>query len=216
MSGRGKHLELAQQEYAMQIRDRNVSGGAIRYLTEHGIGSYEVAQRYGLGYVASPLPGDEWFENCLAIPYYSRKGEVLDLKYRNLGDHGAKCRKYPGSKNRLYNAQAYFQAGSVIGISEGEPDAIAASVNLNIPTVGVPGVDSWGKMGRVWGPIFKDFLYVMIFADGDGAGKDYAAEVAEDIGWRARVIQCPDDEDVSSMCASGRVEELRAKCQLSE
>lgn len=216
MSGRGKHLELATAEYARQMRNPKDAGGAIRYLTEHGIGSYEIAQRYGLGYVARPLAGDEWFKDCLAIPYYSRKGEVLDIKYRNLADHGAKCKKYPGSKNRLYNAPAYFLANATIGIAEGEADAIAASENLNIPTVGVPGVDSWGKMGRVWGPIFKDFLYVMIFADGDGPGKDFAAEVAEDIGWRARVIQCPDDEDVGSMCASGRVEELRAKCQLSQ
>ena len=206
-------MALARDTYAEQMRNPVASAGAIAYLTEHGIGEYAIAQQYGLGYVAEPLPGDERFEGMLAIPYLHGDSPVA-IKYRNLSS-GPKYAQHHGQKPRLYNANAYFRADHIIGIAEGEMDAVAASERLGIPSVGVPGVDTWGKMAEVWRPIFKDFQHVMIFADGDEAGKGFAAGVAEDLGWRARIVQCPDGEDVGSMCAKGRTEELRAKCQLA-
>jgi len=213
MSGRGPYLALAKETYAKQMRNPSVSAGAIRYLTEHGIGEYAIAERYGLGYVAEPLPGDERFTGMLAIPYL-HGDSVVAIKYRNLGS-GPKYAQHHGQKSRLYNADAFFRAEHVVGIAEGEADAIAASERVGIPSFGVPGVDTWGKMSTVWRPIFKDFQHVMIFADGDEAGRGFATEVAEDLGWRARIVQCPDGEDVGSMCAAGRAEELIAKCQLA-
>ena len=86
-------------------------------------------------------------------------------------------------------------------------DAISATEHLGIPTLGVPGATGYKSQ---WGSLFKDFTRVLIFADGDQPGKDFAAKVAEVIGWRARIVQCPQSEDVSSICGTGRADELLA------
>jgi DNA primase len=190
------------------MRDPNVSAGAIAYLTEHGIGEYAIASKYRLGYVAEPLPGDERFLGTLAIPYLSRTGPVA-IKFRRLGDSGPKYGQHNGQKSRLYNAPAYFDADQTIGICEGEIDAIVATERLGIPTMGIPGVDTWSKMASVWGPVFKDFRRVLVFADGDEPGKRLAGDVAESLGWRARIVQCDAGEDVASTVAAGNAEVLR-------
>lgn len=144
----------------------------------------------------------------LAIPYLSRAGTVA-IKFRRLGDTGPKYGQHHGQKNRLYNAPAYFQAGESIGLCEGEIDAIVATERLDIPTMGIPGADSWSKMSAVWGPVFKDFRTVFVFADGDDPGKRLAGDVAESLGWRARIVTCDPEEDVASMVAAGNKDKLR-------
>lgn len=167
---------------------------------------FAIAAKYQLGYVSRPIPGDERFQGMLVIPYLTPAG-VRGMKFRSLSTGGGKYAKHSGEKNRLYNAPAYFAAGNVIGLSEGEMDAISATEHLGVPTLGVPGVEGWKKP---WRQVFVDFSEVFIFADGDQPGKDFAAEMSEIIGDRARIVQCPDTEDVSSMVAGGRSEELRA------
>ena len=169
----------------------------------HGI-TTPIAAQYRLGYVVRPLPGDERFAGMLSLPYLSSAG-VVCMKFRSLSATGAKYAKHGGSKNRLYNAPAYFAAGTTIGISEGEMDAICATEYLGIPTLGVPGVEAWKSE---WGALLKDFSTVFLFGDGDAPGREFAAEMSDIIGWRARIAQCPEGEDVSSMCAAGRTGEL--------
>jgi hypothetical protein len=172
-------------------------------LAEHAV-DFAIASKYKLGYVAEPLPGDERFHGMLAIPYLTPAG-ARGLKFRSLTPGGGKYSKHSGEKNRLYNAAAYFAAGNIIGLSEGEMDAIVATEHLGTPTLGVPGVEGWKKP---WRQVFTDFSLVFIFGDGDQPGRDFAAEMCEVIGDRARIVQCPDHEDVSSMVASGRAAEL--------
>jgi DNA primase len=168
------------------------------------VGSQDIAIRYELGFVAEPLPGDEYLQGAISIPYLSPSGPV-GMKFRVLTAGDGKYIKHKGEQNRLYNTQAYFSAGHTIGISEGEMDAIAATEHLGIPTLGVPGVKSWKDS---WKHLLKDFTTVFIFADGDQPGRNFAAEMAERVGWRGRIVRCPDGEDVSSMAASGRTAEL--------
>jgi DNA primase len=175
-------------------------------LREHAI-TQDIAIKYTLGFVSEPLPGDERFTGMLSIPYLTPAG-VRAMKFRSLSTEGAKYHKHSGDKNRLYNAPAYFEAGTAIGISEGEMDAIAASEHLNVPTLGVPGTQGWKS---AWRHVLEDFTTVYIFGDGDQPGRAFADEMAELVGWRARIVQCPDGEDVSSMAASGRASELLAK-----
>lgn len=189
-----------------ELRPSSDPNGAIRYLAEHGT-DFAIASKYQLGYVSHPLPGDERFQGMLAIPYLTPAG-ARGLKFRSLSQGGAKYAKHAGEKNRLYNAPAYFVAGNVIGLAEGEMDAIAATERLGVPTLGVPGVEGWKKP---WRQVFTDFSEVLIFADGDQPGRDFAAEMSEIIGDRSRIVQCPDNEDVSSMVAAGRQAELQAK-----
>lgn len=175
----------------------------IDYLRSHSV-TGEMARKYRLGYVRDPLPGDEKFRGGLAIPYLSRKG-VTAIRFRLFGSDG-KIGQRKGQKNRLYNTAAYFEAGDTIGIAEGEVDALVASEVLGLPTMGVPGANGFdGK----WAPLLKDFLTVFIFADGDKPGRDFASEVAEHAGWRARIVQCPDGEDISSLAAKNELGSVR-------
>lgn len=207
-NSRKRYLAKASETYAAQLselRPASDPNGGIRYLAEHGV-DFAIAAKYQLGYVAQPLPGDERFTGMLAIPYLTPAGP-RGLKFRALSAGSGKYAKHGGEKNRLYNAPAYWNAGTTIGLSEGEMDAIAASEHLGIPTLGVPGVEGWKKP---WRQVFMDFTTVFIFGDGDQPGRDFAAEMCDIIGDRARIVQCPDFEDVSSMVAGGRSAELLA------
>lgn len=200
------YLERASQTYAGQLHARTPDrdpAGAIRYLADHAI-QQDLAIRYELGFVGDPLPGDERFQGMLSIPYLTPEG-CMALKFRNLADGRPKYLQHPGQKPRLFNAPAYFAAGVTIGIAEGEVDAIVATEHLGIPTLGCPGATNWQSF---WTPLFRDFTRVWIFADGDEPGKDFALSVAEKIGWRARIVQCPDGEDVSSLAASDSLDRI--------
>lgn len=181
-------------------------GGAISYLSDHAI-DQAISIKYELGFVAEPLPGDERFRGMLSIPYLTPSGPVA-IKFRALTDSGAKYAQSQGQEGRLYNTAAYFEAGTTIGISEGEMDAIAATEHLGVPTLGVPGAKAWKDK---WTILFKDFLQVFVFADGDAEDSEawqFPLTVAAAIGWRAKIIRCPQTEDVSSMCGQGRQGEL--------
>lgn len=203
-------MEQAAQEYHHQLATKvspgNDPSGAIGYLCEHSI-DFAIAAEYQLGYVAEPIMGDQRFTGMLAVPYLSKNG-VTAIKFRALGDRrGSKYTQHNGQKHRLYNTPAFFAAGSTIGITEGELDAIVATERLGLPSVGVPGTQHWDS--RLWKPLFSDYSTVVILADGDEPGKEFASKLAEDLGWRALIAQCPEGEDVSSMAAHGRTAELR-------
>lgn len=172
--------------------------GAIAYLREHAI-DQRIAAKYRLGFVAQPLPGDERFFGMLSIPYITPEG-VRSIKYRNLSGGDVKYAQHKGQLGRPYNAQAYFDAAETIGIAEGEIDAIAATEHLKIPTLGIAGVEAWKKE---WTSLLKDFTRVLLFGDGDKAGREFSAEMADMLGWRGQIVPMPDGEDVSSLAAAG-------------
>ena len=74
----------------------------------------------------------------------------------------------------------------------------------------------WKANKRIWAPLFKNFQRVLVFTDGDPfnpntglrPGEELGKQIAASLGWRARVIKCPEGEDVSSMVAGGRADEL--------
>ena len=204
-----RYLEKASRAYHEQLleanRDDSLPVGARNYFREHAIDP-RIALKYRLGFVGKPLPGDERFVNMISIPYLTPSG-VMSLKFRAWAPGGFKYAKHTGDGNRIYNSGIYFDAGEILGIAEGEMDAIAATEHLGVPCIGVPGVEAWKDH---WKSIPKDFTTVFIFGDGDEAGRKYALEMADMVGWRGRIVQCPEGEDVSSMAAVGRAAELSA------
>jgi hypothetical protein len=186
---------------------------------------WQILSTYQLGYVTAPLQGDERFAGMLSIPYLTPAG-VRSLKFRRLSGNGAKYAQPEGQKARLYNTAAYFAAVDVIGICEGEIDAIAATERLGVPCVGVPGVDHWQANAPYWTPVFKDFGKVLVFSDGDPEmcqcsprceaecvkpvrpGEQLAKRIAQTLGWRAQIIYCPEGQDVASMIALGEAAKL--------
>ena len=202
------YLEQATKAYHEQIRSPSGLSGARTYLDNHAIADAAIIDKYQLGYVAEPLKGDERFKGMLAIPYLGPTGTIA-MKFRRLQGDGGKYAKHAGDRNRLFNVGAYFAADHVIGLCEGEIDAIVASERVGIPTMGIPGVDSWQARSEIWRPIFKDFRLVVMFTDGDDAGAGLGDAVAESLGRRVRIIPCDPGEDVASTVKAGHAASLR-------
>lgn len=178
-------------------------------MTNHGIdtSNADTVKAYSLGVVIDPLPGDERFTGWLSIPYLTPRG-VKAIRFRNLLGNEPKIGQHAGQPIRLFNTKAYFSESSVIGIAEGEIDAIVATEQLGLPTMGIPGARMWAAYKDIWSPLFKNFRQVLILRDGDSDGKDLADAISETLKLRARIIDMPESEDVSSMVAKGRGEEL--------
>lgn len=214
-SSQSRYLDRAVDAYADQLKNAHGTyrDSAISYLREHAI-TGDMARDYKLGLVADPLPGDERFRGAISIPYLPprgiKNGGIAKVKFRML-DGPRKYDQHKGWPGRLYNTQAYFDAGPAICVSEGEPDAIVSSHEL-LPTIGCPGVEAWK---HYWTSLFKDFTRVFILGDGDDAGRQFASDMAEIIGWRARVVPFPDGTDVCSLAASGGLDPIRASITTS-
>lgn len=157
------------------------------------------ALSFRLGVVVDPLPGDEPAEGRLAIPYLTRAG-VVGIRYRCLADHDhgeQNCPKYwgyPGAESRLYNVAALFGSGDFVCITEGELDS-EILVQIGLPSVGVPGASNWKKH---FSRIFEDYTRVLVFADGDEAGRAFGKKVASEVE-SATVIPMPDGLDVNEV-----------------
>lgn len=181
---------------------------AIDYL-HHRYGQHAeaVVKGGGLGFVLNPAPGHEHAQGRMVIPYLTTSGSVLAFKFRCLRRHDckeAKCPKYTnvaGLGSHLYNAHITARTKSdIIVICEGELDALVMSYVVGIPAVGVPGVKAWDKGGPSYEFILEDFSEVIIMADGDGPGKEFAQMLAThpSFAGRTRIVTMPDGHDVSS------------------
>lgn len=215
-------LDMRAFAYAKQLESRIDLPGPLSYLADHGITDREVMSRYALGCVIDPLPGDERFRGCLSIPYLGRR-DVVSIKYRCVlhkdchaegGEGHAKYGKYKDDKAKLYNTAAFFLAGDVIGICEGEVDAVQATEVLGIPTVGIPGATQWQAYSKIWLLALKEYDRIVVFADGDDKGLAAARTITADLGNRYTLVKCFDGEDVSSMIVKGHTERLKAMAGL--
>jgi hypothetical protein len=195
-----RYLERAARAYHEQLwTSQGSSHDYVNdYLIEHAI-TRDMVAKYRLGVVAKPLDGDARFYGALVYPYCDRKG-VSAIRFR-LFDSNDKIGQHSGQKSRIYHTAAFFEAEDEIGIAEGEPDTIASSEHI-LPTVGIPGVKNYKDR---WTSLFKDYTKVYIFAQGDQRGREFGEQMSDTIGWRARVINCPDREDVASLAAKGQV-----------
>jgi len=231
MNSRDRYLAKAARVYHNQLVDalkEKDASHVASYLYEHGLpthttGGRKVIEDYQLGWVDDPLKGDERFTDMLSMPYLTRNGPK-GIRFRNMGEGHPKIAQHTGQHTRLYNTAAYFQAEDTIGISEGEIDAIVATERLGIPTLGIPGCEVWLKNRATWSTIFKNFSTVYVWIDGDTInertglrpGEEMGRVIQEDLGFRAKLITCPEHEDVSSMVAAGRADELKSKLEDKE
>lgn len=183
-------LTKAAETYHQQM-DFHTAG----YLEARGL--YAAADSFRLGAVVEPLPGHETMAGRLSIPYITPSG-VVNLKFRCTQDHECKDHghpKYlglPGHRDRLFNVQALHDAKDVIHICEGESDTIAATL-ADIYAVGISGASKWEPH---YDRVFEDFERVVVLADGDSAGKDFAKRIMEMD--HASVITFPEGQDVNS------------------
>lgn len=157
------------------------------------------ADKFRFGYVEDPLPEHAQHRGKLAIPYlrkHPRHGWLcVDIRFRALDpETKPKYASLPGSHPRLYNTPALTTPATVVGITEGELDAVTATI-LGLPTVGVPGAANWREH---WPELFRGYRRVVVFADGDDPGTKIANTIAKTLP-NAQVIQLPDGEDLNSL-----------------
>lgn len=150
-----------------------------------------------LGLVSDPDPAHEPYRGRLAIPFITPTG-VVSMRFRCLEAHSCEdgCAKYlgvEGDSTHLYNVAALHEAGSRVGIAEGELDALVAT-RAGLPTVGCPGASAWKPF---YYRLFDDFEYVYILGDGDSAGRKWAGGLAPNIPGAVSRVQ-PKDYDVTS------------------
>ena len=167
--------------------------GAEEYLATRGI-SLEDARTAHLGLVVDPLPGHEQFTGRLSIPYLTPTG-VVDIRFRSINGEEPKYMGMSGTETKLYNVTAISKATDYIAVCEGEIDALTLNQKCGIPSIGVPGANSWK---RHYTKLLLDFQTIYVFADGDQPGSDFAKKLARELQGVV-VINMPDGHDVNSI-----------------
>ena len=176
----------------------------VAWLELRGI-SQETAEKFRLGYVPSNHDSEPRYLDRIAIPYLRPVG-VVEIKYRLVGDdERPKYVNRPGAETKLFNTDAAFQAADSIIITEGELDAIILA-QIGLPAIGVPGVNNFKPH---FARIFEDFDRVLVYADGDKPGHDFADELQSSLG--ATPVHMPDGMDVNDVYLNGGREFLEEK-----
>jgi len=173
---------------------------AAEYLEGRGI-TEDTAVTARLGVVDEAIHGDDDAAyNRLCLPYNTRSG-VVDLRYRCIRPHECGevgCPKYlgrPGSTLRIFGVEALVSAGNTIAVAEGELDSLILR-QLGHASCGLPGTESWKKH---WYRLFEDFSRIVVFGDGDDAGKRFIRGWMERFPQSVEAVQLPPKEDVNSM-----------------
>lgn len=197
-----EHLAARANEYHSQLR----GSAAEKYLmTERGF-TQEAIDFFSLGYVETPMKGDQMHAGRIVIPYQTRTG-VVALRSRSLpGENGSDAgNKYlpwmTGDVTRPFNTTALDTAGEAY-IIEGEFDTITAWM-LGLYAVGVAGVNNWKS---VYKPLFR-YRKNSVIADNDdqGQGREFAKLVAGQLG-NCSIILCDKGYDLNSMMVEKGVE----------
>lgn len=214
-------LEEATSEYQNQLAG---SPGAS-LLSQRGI-DHQTIEHFRLGYVSTPISGDEGYTGYISIPYITVSG-IVSLRFKRVTGSGPKALAYEGSIARPYNIGALAKRGPMF-IAEGEPDTWIAR-QCGLSTTGVSGVDSWKS---VWGRAFRFCsrseggagLYILQQGDTEPVrqiGEDWftAAElltrsIKESLPG-AETIKFPPNEDVNSLFLKHGAQALRGWVGLS-
>jgi DNA primase len=202
--------DRAAKEYAGQM-----STAARLYLNGRGITDDVIAQ-FSLGQVVEPELGHEDYRGRISVPYVTTVGGVIGFKFRRIGDGGEPKYLTDHMPTRLYNPVALERADltGYVAIVEGESDAWTLDGCCGIPTVGIPGSDTWGKHPE-WPLIFEGFETVLVFSDNDGeaqkfAGQKLKARILGDLK-NARHVPLPDEvNDVNQAYLRYGMEQIRA------
>lgn len=198
-----RSLERATLQYSKHL------GEAEDYLQARGIAP-EVARSVALGVVRDPLPGHEFLEGRLAIPYLTDYGPV-NMTFRCLKDHHCgdgghpKYMLWAGLKANLYMVQSLGRADDFIAVTEGELDALSLNI-AGVPAVGISGAEKWQDH---WTSVFEDYARVYVFQDGDAAGEKFGDVLVREAG-AIRVVM-PEHQDVNSMLVSHGAQYLKSR-----
>jgi DNA primase len=193
-NAQSKLLLEAAQRYAQEV-----SPEVLVALEERGI-SEIVASRFQLGTVTEPINGHEMYDGWISIPYITANGGCVGFKFRRINDGKPKYGSPTGQKAHLYNVADVIPLSPYIIVCEGELDAVITSGMLDIPAVGVPGVQSWKPH---FPKLFMGYetVYVVgdndIKEDGSNPGADFAKRVANEI-INSTIVTLPAGMDINN------------------
>ncbi|MEU8317127.1 hypothetical protein AB0C33_02050 [Nonomuraea sp. NPDC048881] len=193
-----KFWEETSHRYHEQLTET-----ALSYLAGRGL-SMAAVDYYRIGYVDDPAAGHDDYRGRIALPILKKCGAV-GFQFRCIEDHRCKDAKhakyYTDGDQWLYNTAALDEPGDVIGFCEGAFNAYILSFECGIPTLGIPGADSW-KGHPWWADIAKGHRKRLFFADNDASndknpGVRLGKEAAKDV-LGLKLILMPEDEDPNS------------------
>lgn len=195
-----KSLQAAAEKYASNVA---VAG---EYLTARGL-TPNVAHTFLLGVVVDPLPGDEDYVGRLSVPYLTPAG-VADVRFRALtADQQPKYLSRPNAAARMFNVLALHADSPRIAVCEGEIDTIVMHSLVGIPAVGVPGASQFKDHHRL---LLEDFEEVIVWCDGDTAGREFGKRVASEVDG-ATVVHLPDGMDVNDCYLQFGADDVRRR-----
>jgi DNA primase len=210
-------------EQACQTYEKALKGSvAEKYLLNRGI-TKEVMTYFRLGYVdhdVDPFPGHEFWAGRLVIPYITPTG-IVQMRARAIPDGGIvgeaedspKYKSETGASVTMFNTRDLMVESDLIGISEGEIDAITVHM-AGIPCIGIPGAENWQKNSKIFSRAFR-FRKVIIFVDNDdkGAGRKFGEDVQKSIKG-SKIILMPEGYDVNKFYVEFGIDALREKIGL--
>jgi 5S rRNA maturation endonuclease (ribonuclease M5) len=216
-------LERAVRTYQGHVLE------AREYLENRGIDG-PIAGHARLGVVRDPMPGHEDYLGRLAIPFLTPAGPV-DIRFRCITNHGTddlgaerSCKdaghsKYlnlPGKSPRMFNAQALMSDVATVAVCEGELDALIVHHHVQVPAVGIPGAQVWNGQ-KHYPRMFRPFSRVLVFADGDDAGRDLGKQIAKDLNdtTTVQIVRLEQGMDATDTFLLEGAEGLRARAGLT-
>jgi len=177
----------------------------LPYLASRGI-TEETARMFRLGYVANPEPGHEPYVGKLAIPYITPTG-VIDIRFRSVNaDTGPKYLTRPGATSHIFNVNALTSESNMLVICEGEIDTMIAT-QVGFAAVGLPGANNWKPF---YARVLADWEKIMLFCDGDNAGKEMAKTITRELD-NVFPVFMPDNQDVNDVFLAEGAEGLRKR-----
>lgn len=129
--------------------------------------------------------GIGWDGKRLVFPVHGPDGQLLTVT-RYLPNGEPKMQAIPGRQRGLFPAPEFVAPGD-LWLVEGEPDAVTG-YRLGLPTVGVPGVNSWRPE---WAQRFTD-RHVVVCFDCDDPGRKAADKIANAIVPHASEVRLVD------------------------
>lgn len=174
------------------------------YLLSERRATREALDYFQLGFVESPMKGDEEYVGRISIPYLTPGGTV-SIRYRACGSNqnGPKYLSRAGDSGRPYNVLALRNDLPRVYITEGEIDAVTCWM-AGLPAVAIPGTQGWRS---AYSRLFR-WRQVTVLADGDDPGRKFAQEIRNHLE-NCTILGMPDGEDVNSVVVLKGVDGLR-------
>jgi DNA primase catalytic core len=175
-----------------QFRLGWADGKLCEELKRRGSNYFELAIEIGLLRKSSGGHYTDFFQNRLIFPNW-RRGQVVHMTGRVLGNTQPKYLHLPGPMTYLYNEDALHSEQVIV--AEGAPDCISVS-QAGYSAVGILGT---GQFNADHAKKFRKCNRVIVCTDGDEAGRQAAKRIGSLMPEKAYVASLPEAKDLNDV-----------------